>query len=110
MLTRSIAIVIDDPDLLNIYSKALKMSGYEDIFSFTDPIAAYEHIKQNPDKYSLVIITDDKMPDMNGLFLSTKLLEINPKLNVIILSDYFTNDLEYNYKFNIPKSVYQYTN
>ena len=109
MLTRSIAIVYDDPNLLNIYSEALKMSGYDDVSSFTDPIAAYEHIKENPNKYSLVII-DDKMPDMNGLFLSTKLLEINPKLNVIILSDFFAEDLEYNYKFNILKkrvSIYK---
>ena len=53
-------------------------------------------------KYSLVI-ADDKMPDMNGLFLSTQLLEINPKLNVIILSDHFHDDLKYNYKFNILK-------
>ena len=43
------------------------MSGYDDVSSFTDPIAAYEHIKENPNKYSLVIIDDDKMPDMNGL-------------------------------------------
>ncbi|HET8857972.1 MAG TPA: response regulator [Nitrososphaeraceae archaeon] len=109
MLTRSIAIVYDDPNLLNIYSEALKMSGYDDVSSFTDPIAAYEHIKENPNKYSLVII-DDKMPDMNGLFLSNKLLEINPKLNVIILSDFFAEDLEYNYKFNILKkrvSIYK---
>ena len=112
MLTRSIAIVYDDPNLLNMYSEALKMSGYDDVSSFTDPIAAYEHIKKNPNKYSLVII-DDKMPDMNGLFLSTKLLEINPKLNVIILSDFFAEDLEYNYKFNILKkrvSIYKLIN
>ena len=112
MLTRSIAIVYDDPNLLNMYSEALQMSGYDDVSSFTDPIAAYEHIKENPNKYSLVI-TDDKMPDMNGLFLSTKLLEINPKLNVIIISDFFANDLEYNYKFNILKkrvSIYKLIN
>ena len=112
MLTRSIAIVYDDPNLLNMYSEALKMSGYDDVSSFTDPIAAYEHIKEKPNKYSLVII-DDKMPDMNGLFLSTKLLEINPKLNLIILSDFFADDLEYNYKFNILKkrvSIYKLIN
>jgi DNA-binding NtrC family response regulator len=101
MFNKSIVIVDDDQDLLNIFSEALQMSGY-DVFSFADPVLAYEHIKENPNKYSLVI-TDDKMPDMNGLFLSTKLLEINPKLNVIIMSDYFANDLEYNYKFNILK-------
>ncbi len=113
MLTRSIAIVYDDPNLLNIYSEALKISGYDDVSSFTDPVVASEHIKENLNKYSLVIITDDKMPDMNGLFLSTKLLEINPKLNVIILSDFFANDLEYNYKFNILKkrvSIYKLIN
>ena len=41
------------------------------------------------------------MPNINGLFLSTKLLEINPKLNVILLSN--LKDFKYNYKFNILK-------
>ena len=113
MLTRSIAIVYDDPNLLNMYSEALKMSGYDDVSSFTDPVVAYEYIKKNPNKYSLVIITDnEKTPDMN-VFLGTKLLEINPKLNVIILSDFFAEDLEYNYKFNILKkrvSIYKLIN
>jgi DNA-binding NtrC family response regulator len=110
MFTKSIAIVGNDPDLLNMYSEALKMSGYDDVSSFSS-ILAYEHIKQNPNKYSLVI-TDDKMQDMNGLFLRYQLLEINPKLNVIIMSDYFTN-LKCNYKFNILKkrlSIYKLIN
>jgi DNA-binding NtrC family response regulator len=81
MFNKSIAIVDDDPDLLNIFSEALNMSGY-DVSSFTAPIVAYENIKKNPNKYSLVI-TDDKFSDMNGLYLSTKLLEINPNLNLI---------------------------
>jgi two-component system C4-dicarboxylate transport response regulator DctD len=99
MITKSIAIIDEDPDLLNIFSEALKISGY-DVSSFSDPLLAYEHIKENSDKYSLLII-DDKMPDVNGLFMGTKLLEINPKLNVIILSDFA--DFKINYKFNILK-------
>ncbi len=99
MIPKSIAIIDDDPDLLNIFSEALKISGY-DVSSFTDPLLAYEHIKENSDKYSLLII-DDKMPNVNGLFMGTKLLEINPKLNVIIMSDFA--DLKCNYKFNILK-------
>jgi DNA-binding NtrC family response regulator len=77
MFTKSIIIVDDDPDLINVCSEAL-MSGY-DVSSFTDPCLAYQHIKENPNQYAL-IITDDKMHDMNVLFLGTKLLEINPKL------------------------------
>ena len=48
------------------------------------------------------------MSRMNGLFLATKLLEINPKMNVIIISTF--DNLECNYKFNIlkkPISIYK---
>jgi DNA-binding NtrC family response regulator len=83
MFSKSIAIVDDDPNLLNIFSEALQMSGYN-VSSFTNPILTYKHIKQNPKKYSLVV-ADYKMSGMNGLFFSTKLLEINLELNVILL-------------------------
>ena len=99
MFTKSIAIIDDDPDLLNLFSEALQMSGYN-VSSFTDPRLAYQHIKENSTEYSLLII-NDKMPKINALFLSTKLLEVNPKLNVILLSNF--KDFKYNYKFNILK-------
>jgi DNA-binding NtrC family response regulator len=99
MFKKSIAIIDYDPDLLNIFSEALKMSGY-DVSSFTDPVLAYQHIQENPNKYSLVIV-DEKIFNINGLFSSTKLLEINPKLNIILLSN--SKDFKYNYKFNILK-------
>src|SRR5688500_13351063 len=77
---KSIAIIDDDPDLLNLFSEALQMSGYT-VSSFTDPLLAYQHIQENPDKYSLVIV-DEKLFNLNGLFSSTKLLEINTKLKI----------------------------
>ncbi|HET9806661.1 MAG TPA: hypothetical protein VFP49_07120 [Nitrososphaeraceae archaeon] len=45
MFNKSIAIIVDDPDLLNIFSETLKMSGYHDFSSFSDPLLVYEHIK-----------------------------------------------------------------
>jgi DNA-binding NtrC family response regulator len=99
MFTKSIAIIDDDPDLLNLFSEALQMSGYN-VSSFSDPSLAYQQIKENSNKYSLLII-NDKMPKINALYLSTKLLEVNPKLNVILLSSF--KDFKYNYKFNILK-------
>ena len=71
MFTKSIAIIDDDPDLLNLFSEALQMSGYN-VSSFIDPRLAYQHIKTNSTEYSLIII-NDKMPKINALFLSTKL-------------------------------------
>lgn len=75
------------------------MIEYE-VCSFNNSKSAYEHISENPDKYSLLIL-DYEMPDMNGLMLATKLLEINPKINVILLSDF--NNLKCSYKFNVLK-------
>lgn len=100
MFKKPIAIVDDEAELVNLYSEALQMSGY-DVSSFSDPILAYEHIRDNPDKYSL-IITDYRMPQMDGLFFATKLADINKKLNMIIMvNDH--DDIKCNYKFNIIK-------
>ena len=46
MFTKSIAIIDDDPDLLNLFSEALEMSGYN-VSSFSDPSLAYQQIKEN---------------------------------------------------------------
>ena len=79
MFNKPIAIVDDEVNTGNIYSEVLQMSGYQ-VHSFTDPLLAYEQIKENPDKYSL-LITDYRMPQMNGLRLATELLEINKNSN-----------------------------
>ena len=103
--SKSIAIVGDDTYLVNLLSQTLKMNGY-DVCSFTDPLLAYEHIKENLSKYSL-LITDYGMSLMNGLLLATKLLEINPQMNIILMTAF---DLDCNYKFNIlkkPISIYK---
>jgi hypothetical protein len=65
MFNQVIAIVDDDPELLNKYNERVKMSGYHSISSFTDPLLAYKQIQENPNKYSLVII-DDKKSNTNG--------------------------------------------
>ena len=100
MFKKPIAIVDDEAELVNLYSEALQMSGY-DVSSFSDPLLAYEHIRDNPDKYSL-IITDYRMPLMDGLFFATKLADINRNLNIIIMVSNH-DDIKCNYKFNIIK-------
>ena len=78
----SIAIVDDEEDLVNLFSDALTSSGY-DVCSFIHPQLAYNCIKENPKKYS-VLITDYRMPDMNGLELAKCTLMLNKKINIII--------------------------
>ena len=71
------------------------MHGYN-VSSFTNPILAYNTIKQNPNKYSL-LIADYRMPSMDGLSLASKILEINKEMNVILISAY--DDIKCNYEF-----------
>ena len=63
-LTKSLAVVDDEMDLVNLFKEALEGDGF-DVSAFTDPIEALNHIIENPKKYSL-IISDYKMPGLNG--------------------------------------------
>jgi CheY-like chemotaxis protein len=50
-ITKSIIVVDDEHDLVDLFSNALSSYGY-DVSAFTDPILALESIKGNPSKYS----------------------------------------------------------
>jgi FixJ family two-component response regulator len=50
-------------------------------------VEAFDKLHTNVKDYALVI-PDFKMPVMNGNILCTKLMDINPKLKVILMSAY----------------------
>lgn len=56
-------------------------------FSFTDPVKAFEHFTDNKQNYALVI-SDLRMPDLNGLELLKKVKTSNPKVRTILMSAY----------------------
>jgi DNA-binding NtrC family response regulator len=85
-IPKSIIVVDDEHDLVDLFSDALSSNGY-DVSSFTDPTIAFENIKKNLDKYSL-LITDFRMNDMNGCELGIKVKELNSDIQVIIISAY----------------------
>ena len=43
-ITKSIMVVDDEHDLVDLFSDALSLNGY-DVSVFTDPIVAFENIK-----------------------------------------------------------------
>mgnify|MGYP003581177966 FL=1 len=83
---KRIVVVDDEADLAQLFSHALESSGFKAI-AFDDPIAALEHIAANPHECSMVI-TDWKMPNMNGLELTKKLSDIDGKIRVMLMSAY----------------------
>ena len=95
MLSKStIAVIDDDNDIVNLFKEALEMRGYN-VAAFTDPIKAFNHIKQQPKDYELVI-SDYKMPFLNGLELCIKLIEFNPMIKVILMTAFI------NFEFDMP--------
>ena len=86
MLAKSIAIIDDEADLVYLFKEVLEINGFK-VSYFTDPIEALNKLQQNLQDYML-IISDYKMPSMNGNELCTKLLSLNPELKIILISAY----------------------
>ncbi|TVP41304.1 putative signal transduction response regulator, reiver domain [Candidatus Nitrosocosmicus arcticus] len=79
-------IVDDETDLLFVYKKALELTGME-IFTFDSPDLAFKEFIENSEKYSL-LLTDMRMPSMNGYELINKVKAIRPEIKIILISAY----------------------
>jgi DNA-binding NtrC family response regulator len=85
-IQRRLMIVDDEKDLLFVYKKALELAGMK-ISTFSDPGRAFEEFKENSEKYSL-LLTDMRMPGMNGYELINKVKAIRPEIKIILISAY----------------------
>ena len=83
---KAIAIIDDEADLVDLFQEILESDGFK-VCAFTDPIQAYNYIQKYPNDYDL-ILSDYRMPVMNGNELCTKLMRINSEFKVILMSAY----------------------
>lgn len=98
---RSTIVVVDDEsDLVFMFKVTLEMNGYS-VIGFTNPVEALEYMKKNHDKCTL-LITDYRMPEINGCELATKIKEIDEKIKVIIITAY-ENIIENTFDFELIK-------
>jgi DNA-binding NtrC family response regulator len=91
---RIVSVVDDDIGTATFFHEALRQNidGIS-VFSFTDPIIAFEHFTENKENYALVI-ADLRMPGLNGLELLKKVKTLNPKVRTILMSAYnFEEDI-----------------
>ena len=92
---KSILILDDDHDIGNIFKIGLQRKLDSEVFVFTDPFLASEHFKLNSERYG-VVISDVRMPTMNGYEFVTKVKQINPDVKICLMSAFEVNDLELN--------------
>ena len=77
-----VLLVDDESDIVSVLKQGLKLKGFE-VDEFTDPRKALEQFK--PDYYDLVV-SDVKMPIMNGFQLCRKIREQDPTVRFYFLS------------------------
>ena len=86
--SRMVSVADDDVGTATFFHEALhqNIDGIS-VFSFTDPVEAFEHFIENKENYALVI-SDLRMPGLNGLELLKKVKTSNPKVRTILMSAY----------------------
>jgi DNA-binding NtrC family response regulator len=87
-----IQILDDEFDIVNLIKLYLQDKGLNAL-GFTDPLLALEHFRINCKNYSLVI-SDIRMPGMNGFEFVLKVREINPAVKVLLMSAFEINSTE----------------
>jgi DNA-binding NtrC family response regulator len=88
---RLIAILDDDPDILNLFQDFLSKIKGISIFTFTDPLMALEHVRMNKNEYVLVI-SYLRMPNLDGLELVRVIKDLNPLVRTTLMTAFAIKD------------------
>ena len=82
-MNRPLALIVDDePDILRVLSMSLRADGYEVVAAEngSEGLAAFE--KEKPD----IVITDIKMPGMDGFEVLDRIKGQSPATEVIVIT------------------------
>ena len=89
----SILILDDEFDVVSVLKQGIDKRGFR-VFAFTDPYLALEHFQINSESYGLVI-TDLRMPGMDGYEFIKKIKEIKSQVKVFFMTAFSINDIEF---------------
>jgi len=92
-LPLSILVVDDEVDIGLLLKQFLHGLGINAV-SFTNPLLAFEHLKNSHLNYSL-IITDLRMPGMTGIDLAYKIRkELSSSIKIFLITAFDISDLK----------------
>ena len=90
--TETIAVVEDDPDVLELVSAMLRRLGYT-VHPLQNPEHAVEHFRKLTEPISL-LLTDVVMPNLNGFELAQQLRAETSEMKILYMSGYSGDAVE----------------
>lgn len=89
-----VLVLDDDFDISQLIKQILQKDNFKNVFAFTDPLLALEHFRKNQEEYSL-IISDIRMPTMNGFQFVREAKKINPKVKIVLMTAFEIDNKEF---------------
>jgi two-component system catabolic regulation response regulator CreB/two-component system response regulator ChvI len=86
-----IMVVDDEPDIAMVIQKALQNNGFE-VDAFSDPHKAIDGFV--PGKYAM-LITDIRMPEINGFELYRQIRKVDSKIKVAFMTAFDVYETEF---------------
>ncbi len=85
-MIKNILIIDDERDLRNLLARLLSLEGYaiDTAGTGSEGLSLFK-IEEHP-----IVITDVRLPDVNGIELISEIKSINPKTEIIVLTAYGT--------------------
>ena len=89
----SILVVDDEQDIVNLIKQSLKLDRFQ-VHTFTGALSALGYFNLNPKDHHIVI-SDIRMPGMNGYELVKQVKKLNPKVKIALMSAFEIHDKEF---------------
>lgn len=89
MSKKSILIIDDEPEILNLLSRFLGKNPNFSVSTFSNPVSAISEVERT--NFDLILL-DIMMPQMNGLEVLEKIKSKNEDQKVVMMTAYSTLD------------------
>ena len=88
-------VVDDERDILSIIKRGLESKNRFQVETFIDAESALESLKENSDDYYDLVLTDIRMPKINGFELYRRIKESNPHMKIVFITAFEINKEEF---------------
>ena len=90
-----VMVVDDERDIFSILKRGLESKNRFQVDTFMDAESALESLKENSDDYYDLVLTDIRMPKINGFELYRRIKESNPHMKIVFITAFEINKDEF---------------